>query len=361
MLVCPETKIPLRECSLEDATKLMCGNSTLAWRREGPRAVGPTARVLLRQDLECAYPILDGIPVLLLPEALFPESAGRSFNLKDVRWAEAYEEMEHYNARCAVDAAKLGAGISPPVPVDAVDHASTFPYPTHLWLDAPHDACGQLDCYLHLGSIRGKRVAQLGGKGLHAVKFLLAGAAEAWLITPMHGECLFAMALARRFGVEDRLRCVAAVAEQIPLRSASLDAIFSGGCFHHIDAEHAAPELRRVLVSGGKFCALDPWKTLLHAVGTRILGKREVEVHCRPMNSVRLQPLYRSFEHVAIKQHGPVLRYLTIGACKLLKKEMPIRIGFAIGQLEDQLFGRVPALRKRGGSVAILASKAESA
>ena len=38
-----------------------------------------------------------------------------------------------------------------------------------------------------------KRVLQVGGSGSHAVKFLVAGAAEAWLITPMHGETSVAL------------------------------------------------------------------------------------------------------------------------------------------------------------------------
>ncbi len=42
----------------------------------------------------------------------------------------------------------------------------------------------------------GARVLQVGGSGLHAVKFLLAGAAETWLVSPVHGELIFGRALA---------------------------------------------------------------------------------------------------------------------------------------------------------------------
>jgi len=359
VLVCPETKLGLRECSLEEARELMCGSSSLQWRKEGsPAAIGPTKRVMLREDLACAYPIVDGVPMLLAPEALFPADEVRCFDLKNRMWAEAYEEMEFYNAVCVAEARRLASGASTSVPAGASQFSSTFPYPTDVWIDAPHDAPSQLDCYLNLGDIRGKRVAQLGGKGLHAVKFLLAGAAEAWVLTPMHGECIYARSLAQRCGVEDRLHCAAAVGEQIPLKSDMLDAVFSGGCLHHMITESVANEVYRILRPGGRFSAVDPWRTFLHTIGTRLLGKREENVHCRPMNPARLMPFYETFDHLAVRHHGPILRYFMIGGCKLLGMNLPSRIGYQIGRLDDALFGRVPVLRDRGGSVAILATKA---
>jgi len=358
LLVCPETRIALRECSVEEAEEAMCGSSSLEWRKEGlPAAIGPTARVMLREDLGCAYPIVDGVPVLLVPEMLFPKHTAQRFDLGDPMWAEAYEEMEHYNGVCVAEAMRLAAGTPSIIPSDTKQFHSTFPYPTHIWLDAAHDASSQLDCYLNLGDIRGKRIAQLGGKGLHAVKFLLAGAREAWVVTPMHGECIYARQLARSFGVEDQLHCVTAVGEQFPLKSDSLDGIFSGGCLHHMVTESVAREVHRVLRPGGRFSAVDPWQTLLHAVGTRLLGKREENVHCRPMNAARLVPFYDVFEHVSTRQHGPILRYLMIGGCKLLRKNLSADIGYRIGRLEDAVFGHVPALRRRGGSLAVLAAK----
>jgi len=362
VLVCPETKIPLRECSLHEASELIAGSSWLTWRQEGlPRAFGPTDRVLLRQDLACAYPIVNGIPVLLPPEMLFAERAHRRFDLKNTIWAEAYEEMEHYNSMYATETAQLSAGAASPFPPDLVEHVSTFPFPGHIWLDAAHDALGQLDCFLHLGNIRGRTVAQLGGKGLHAVKFLIAGAKEAWVISPMIGECLYAIALARRYSVEHKLRCVVAVGEQLPFSDDSLDAVFSGGCLHHMVVSRVATELNRVLAPGGKFCAYDPWKTFLHGLGTRILGKREEGVYCKPLNAERLRPLCETFKKIEIKQHGPIIRYLTIAACKVLKRQLPIQYGYPIGRFEDALFGQFRFFRKRGGSAAVLVTKEEHA
>jgi uncharacterized protein YbaR (Trm112 family)/SAM-dependent methyltransferase len=358
-LCCPETKLMLRSCSLAEAERLISNGEPLCVRSEGlPLAIGRTATVMLREDLQCAYPIVDGVPVLLVPEMLVTNQSRRSFDLKDPKWAEAYEEMDHYNSECMAEALNLDSGLHDPFSREAGQFADSFPQPIRIWIDAPHDAAAQVDAYRNLGDIRGKRVAQLGGKGTHAVKFLLAGASEAWLITPMVGECVYSKALARLFGVEQRLRCVAAVGEQMPLRADSLDAVYSGGCIHHMVAESVAGEIHRVLASGGHFSAADPWKTGFHAIGTRLLGKREKNVHCRPMTKQRLAPFGLAFPELKVTHHGPVLRYFLLGICKLLRVELSVGLGYRLGQLEDRTLGRIPFLRDRGGSIAIMSTKA---
>src|SRR5687767_2737665 len=97
ILVCPETKLPVRQRALDEATSLTPERSLVAGRSDGPRPVGPTPSVLLREDHQCAYPVVDGIPVLLAPEALVPPSRQRSVDLSDPRYAEAYAEMDFYN------------------------------------------------------------------------------------------------------------------------------------------------------------------------------------------------------------------------------------------------------------------------
>ncbi|MGA7255429.1 MAG: methyltransferase domain-containing protein [Terracidiphilus sp.] len=358
-LRCPETMIPLRECSLEQAERAISDGKPLRARPDGKqKAVGRTPSVMMREDLRCAYPIVDGIPILLLPEMLVAGENGRSFNLKDSKWAEAYEEMEHYNAVGVENASKIDAGTLSPFPKGIAGYGDSFPEPNRIWIDAPHDALAQMDAYRNLGRIRGKRVAVVGGGGSHAVKFLLAGASEAWLITPMVGECICGRAMARSFGVEDRLRCVVAVGEQMPLRPDFLDAIYSGGCIHHMVAELVAKELCRVLAPGGHFTAVDPWRTFLHTVGTRILGKREENVYCKPMTEERLAPFRSEFSRFEVTHYGPILRYFLLGVCKLLKVEMSAGLGYRLGQLEDRTFGRVPFFRDRGGSVVFTCTKA---
>ena len=53
------------------------------------------------------------------------------------------------------------------------------------------------DAYAYMTPFKGTRtLLRIGGRGIHAVKFLLAGALESWLITPILGEAIFSQCLA---------------------------------------------------------------------------------------------------------------------------------------------------------------------
>src|SRR4051794_25987370 len=97
IFICPQTKLPLRAISL-DQTKEALGATSLAPRSNiEPAPFGVTSTMLVRSDGACAYPVVDGIPVLLAPEQITPADRPKEFDLKDVKYAEAYEEMTHYN------------------------------------------------------------------------------------------------------------------------------------------------------------------------------------------------------------------------------------------------------------------------
>lgn len=209
----------------------------------------------------------------------------------------------------------------------------------------------------HLAPIRGRRFAQLGGSGQHAVKLLLAGAEVAWLITPMLGECVYARVLAGLVGVADRLRCIVSLGEQIGLRGGVLDCVYSGGCLHHMQSTHVAAELHRVLASGGRFSGVDPWKTPLHKIGTRVLGKREKGVYCKPMTPQRMEPYESLFPGFTVSHRGPLLRYMALGICKIAHLELSSTAGYRLGVFEDNTFGRIPMLSRFGGSVALMGTK----
>src|SRR5688572_20886573 len=53
---------------------------------------------------------------------------------------------------------------------------SNGPFPGPGWVDTPYDGAAQLDAFRHIGSLEGATVLQIGGSGIHAVKFMLAGA-----------------------------------------------------------------------------------------------------------------------------------------------------------------------------------------
>jgi SAM-dependent methyltransferase len=297
-------------------------------------------QVLLRVDNQVAYPVIDDIPVLLTPERLSSDPDRQ--NVADERWAEAYEEMSFYNdAATHVSAATI----------ETLRRLEHVPFPSVAWLDATYDSASQLDAYRHLGRVEGKRVVQLGGSGSHAVKFLLAGAAESWLVTPMFGEAVHGRMLAERLGVGDRFRSVVAVAEELPFEDGTFDDIYAGGCLHHMSTPHAAPEVRRVLAPGGKFAAIEPWETKLRQVGTSVIGRREDHDHCRPLNDGRMVPMLNAFPDLEVRHHGPLLRYVALAAQKVTHRRLPMHVALTLWRIDDVL----PLPGKMGGSVAVLA------
>jgi SAM-dependent methyltransferase len=216
-----------------------------------------TEKALLRADGRGAYPVVDGIPILLAPEMLVGQAGADLIDTDQDPYREAYEEMAFYNA-VAADAHSDVSHSDAYEVVSRVVDAGDFPGPE--WLDATYDLASQADAYDFMSPMADMSALQLGGSGIHAVKFLLAGASESWLLTPMLGEAVFARELAAAFGVETRFRSVVGIAEEIPFRNKSFDRVYSGGCIHHTITDRAFPEIRRVLDIGGKFAAIEPWR-----------------------------------------------------------------------------------------------------
>lgn len=341
-LRCPATGLGLTLHGLDSAEAIV---GPLQARVGSP--FGRTDFVLLRADLKAAYPIRDGIPILLTPEILTTEVV--QHDLRDPRWSEAYEEMDFYNGEAETE-------VSAAVVRQFVGYSHVGPFPSARWLDAPYDAASQLDAFNHLGPATGRRVAQLGGSGQHAVKSLLAGASEAWLVTPMHEEAVFGRELASRVGVGDRFNAVVGIGEQIPIRSELFDGVYAGGCLHHMASDYAAAEIYRVLAPGGRFAAVEPWQTHLHHYGTRLVGKREANPYCRPLNDERISALRDAFESVTLAHHGPLLRYLELAFAKITKRHLSVPAGLRLTRIDD----RLPLPAQLGGSVAVLAARSEA-
>jgi SAM-dependent methyltransferase len=190
------------------------------------------------------------------------------------------------------------------------------------------------------------------------VKLLLAGAAEAWTISPMIGEARCAMALARAIGVADRLRCVTGIGEELPFADAVFDAVYSGGCVHHMTTQNAVPEAARILRPGGVFAAVEPWRAPPYAIGTKFLGKRE-SVHCRPLTEERVAPLRSSFAKVRVVRHGTLTRYPLL-ALEKLGLRCALTTVWRIHRGDDALCSLVPGLRRWGSCAALLAMKERS-
>jgi len=320
--------------------------------------------MLIAEDRSAAYPVIDGIPVLLGPERLVRADQAKGqqpADLADPIYAEAYEEMAYYNDPAnmaspdAIMGNLAGNGDNPL----AAAAAARFPHPAHLWVDAAHDSLTQLEAYAHLAPVTDKTVAQLGGRGSHAVKMLVAGARAGLLVTPMLSEAKHAVSLAQSFGVEDTLLPVIAVGEQLPIAPGCIDRAYSGGCFHHMRFEQLGEELYRVLAPGGRFAGVDPYATALHRAGTAIMGKRGPSVHCRPVTPLRLEKIRKRFPDMATSYAGPVLRYFLIALDLLTRGRAAFGVPTMMRIMRfDDLVGRAGRpLGLRGGSLAMLGAK----
>ena len=71
ILVCPDTRQPLREASPEQLERLNARIAAGGFKNRGGTAVGEKLEAaLVRGDGQLAYPIRDGIPMLLVDEGL---------------------------------------------------------------------------------------------------------------------------------------------------------------------------------------------------------------------------------------------------------------------------------------------------
>lgn len=354
--MCPVSRRPLVEVDRKEVLDDHLGEhlERLDAHRQTVSVGELTKKLLLRGDGGGAYPVVEGVPILLTPEMLVRVGASGPIDTNQDPYREAYEEMDFYNAEAAKAHADLSTSEMSKLvgPLgDGVDFLGQD------WLDATYDIASQADAYAHISPMRGSKALQLGGKGVQAVKFLLAGATESWLLTPMLGEAVFARKLAAAFGVEDRFRSVVGIAEEIPFQNSSFDRIYSNGCIHHTITERAFPEIRRVLAPRGKFAAFEPWRAPGYRMGTKIFGKRERGINCRPMEKDRVLPLFQTFDKAAVIHHGTFTRYPLIALGKVGFRPQSHTIN-RITQVDDKLASR-SSLRKFGSSVALLAESTD--
>ncbi|MGY1704740.1 class I SAM-dependent methyltransferase [Geodermatophilus sp. SYSU D00697] len=365
IVVCPSSQQPLREVSLVEAERELGGGAPLQEPTPvGYTPVGRTPRVLLRQDGRGAYPVVDGFPVLRSPEMLTPRGVERVVDVTVAPYDEAYAEMAHYDQRAGAAAADVRTSqaygdMSRLAALPAPERAG-FPDPPGRWLDARYELAAQYDAFRHLRPLDGARVLQVGGHGLHAVRFLLAGADEAWVASPMPGELAFAVALARECGVADRLHCVAALAEELPFADGSFDAIYSQGSVHHWVVPLAVPECLRVLRIGGRFAAVEPWRGPFYGIGTRVLGKRDRGVRCIVLTADRVQEPFSRFDGLRVVHHGALTRYPLLALMKAGIRPSRRTI-WRIGRVDDAISRAFPRLRDSGSSVAILGFRGQGA
>jgi hypothetical protein len=118
----------------------------------------------------------------------------------------------------------------------------------------------------------------------------------------------------------------------------------------------AFPEIARTLKPGGRFGASEPWRAPLYSVGTRVLGKREESVFCRPLTTERVAPLESSFSSSEVRQFGAITRYPVLALTKF-GVHLPLKVVWWLYRLDDRLAAMVPPLNRYGSGVALLATK----
>ena len=237
---------------------------------------------------------------------------------------------------------------------DTAGKTDEFPEPPAAWLDAVYDSASQADAYRAMEPIGGRRLAQVGGKRIHAVKFLLAVPEDAWVFTPMVDEARCAQALADHFGVSDRVRVVVCVVEQMSTADGMFDWIFVGGSVHHMQTVQAMPDMHRNLASRGAFVAVEPYRAPLYDVGTGILGKREANAHCLPLDEDRIAPFLVAFADSEIRHHDALSRYPLLALWKF-GASLPLSVVWAVNRLEDRICDAVSSrLRRQGSSVCLV-------
>lgn len=349
-LVCPVSHSPLIPADKEKVLETLGPSVQRMDRyRSAVRNEEIPNQLLLREDGSGAYPVVDGIPILMAPEMFVREGRGGLLDTKRDPYREAYEEMEFYNAVATTARADITKSDAYEIVGNAVK-GGAFPGPE--WLDASYELVAQAEAYAFMAPMDDMVALQMGGKGIHAVKFLLAGAHEAWLVTPMLGEAILGRDLAGAFGVADKFRSVVGIAEELPLADTYFDRAYSGGCVHHMITERAFPEIRRVLKPGGKFAAIEPWLAPLYKLGTKILGKRERGVNCRPLEADRITALYSTFDDPSVNHHGTFTRYglIALGKAGIQPRNVTLEKVFRL----DDRFATKLSMRHRGSSVALM-------
>jgi ubiquinone/menaquinone biosynthesis C-methylase UbiE len=135
---------------------------------------------------------------------------------------------------------------------------SKFPMEYSDFEDYSHRLATMAGVSEFLGSLQGKQVLEIGC-GLGKVSVLLAkSGANVTAFDLSSGSVAVARELAKYHNVAENVRLVVAAGETLPFSDESFDIIFGKGILHHLDAHFGAPELRRVLKTGGRAAFVEP-------------------------------------------------------------------------------------------------------
>lgn len=349
--VCPETHGRLRIVTASAAERSV-GYRLAPRRRTGPTPLGVTPLVALSEERPIAYPVLDGVVIALLPEQLTPGGEGAPIDVTQPRYAEAYEEMSVYTAdsfsriwdgprrqlralQCALERGQEG----------------TFPE-SELWLGRGSTASACQTAYRYLQGTEGRTIVQLGGIGAHAIKFLLAGARSAVLVSPILDELRAGLQLAADLGLRDQFAAVGGIGEELPFADGSIDLLYSGSSLHHCQTADAFAEIHRALRPGGRFGSVDVWRAPLYDMGTKVFGRAHRNAYCQPFEKVDIDNASRHFDDVEVSWHGALVRY-PLAVLQRVGVMPPARAALRMARFEDHLLRRHQRLSRHASLVVL--------
>ncbi len=274
--------------------------------------IGVTDIVLSTRD-GGAYPIVEGIPVLMRPERLGPPGTmPESHDVMAEPYAEAYAEHDLYTELAGTVLGRRSAAEIRRM-IDVAE-PSRFFEPAHAWMSGGSTAGAYSRAMHHLAPAEGCVVLQIGGIGTHALKLLHAGASHAVVVSPVIGELIAGRVIAERHGFADRATFVAGLAEELPIENGVVHRVYSGSSLHHTDTARSFSEIERVLDPNGRMASVDVWRASLHRIGTSLFGKAHGNTHCRPFDDERIAPARVHLDSLEVSFHGAALRYpLAIG------------------------------------------------
>ncbi|MGA9812631.1 MAG: methyltransferase domain-containing protein [Terriglobales bacterium] len=293
--------------------------------------------------------LCDNTQIDILQEGIPPDEAV----FYDAVAASEVEQLRALSSIAEVGTISSSVSFATLANIFAARDRGRFPDPKRLWLASAFECAAEYEAFKFLAPIEGKTVLQLGGKGTEAVRMMLAGAKSANLVSPVKSELECGHELGRLCGVAIESRV--GLAERIPYADESFDVVYSSGSAHHFKTNEAFPEIRRVLKSKGRFAAIEPWRAPFYKLGIRVFGKREKDVHCRPLDRQRVSTFQRVFRVAEVRQSGTLLRYPMIAAGQM---GLPISVGVAWRLMRaDDFICTVLRLRSLGSCVAILAER----
>ena len=268
--------------------------------------------VLVAAGSKTAFPVVDGIPILLEPEMMSASGVrAASCSLDEALYADVYEEMCFYDnwaaaeveSRCFQDDLEFLRALAR----EQVD--LEFPFPSYKWLRPSPALGGEHQMLKSISPVEEKVCLQIGGRGVEGAALAIAGSAAVLVISPMAEELRYGRLLAQRIGLDDRMHFCCGLAEMIPLPDASVDRVISRHSMHHTRLGRAISQIERTLSPGGKFASIDVWRAPLYDLGIRLFGKMTPGVNCQPLSEERLAEISLDKLDLRETSHGALLRY----------------------------------------------------